>query len=102
MGLVIWGMMIALVFKRISKYFQRNIEFKRMISLLLIAYFAYTFYTGDYGTFRVMMIFYSLIVANEMCYQNANQKKVIIAQSSVNTDVIINNTTNKNGIHEHE
>ena len=74
MGLVIWGTMVVFVFKKISRYFKGNVEFKKMISLLLLAYFAYTFFTGDYGTFRVMMIFYSLIVANEMCCQDANKK----------------------------
>lgn len=70
MGLLVWGIMVVLVFKTVSKHFEDNREIKRAISLLLIAYFSYTFFTGDYGTFRAMIIFYALIIANEMSYED--------------------------------
>ena len=68
-GLVIWGIIILFVFKTISKYFKGNIEIKRTVSLLMVGYFGYTFFTGDYGAFRVMIVFYALIVANELSCQ---------------------------------
>ncbi len=69
-GLIIWGTMVFLVFKQLSKYFNGNTELKNAIVLLLIGYFGYTFFTGDYGTFQAMMVFYALIFANEISYQS--------------------------------
>ncbi len=80
MGVIVWGGMVVLVLKKVSKHFKGNTEFKKIISLLLIAYFSYTFFTGDYGTFYNMMIFYALIVTNEMRYIDTAQKKVIFSQ----------------------
>lgn len=75
MGLLVWGIMVVLVFKTVSKHFEDNREIKRAISLLLIAYFSYTFFTGDYGTFRAMIIFYALIIANEMSYEDEDSQE---------------------------
>lgn len=78
MGLVIWSTMVFLVFKSISKQFKGNKEIKEAIAMLLIGYFGYTFFTGDYGTFQAMMVFYALIVANEIGYQSNEKVQSVI------------------------
>ena len=77
MGLLLWGTMVALIFRSLSKLYRENVELKRTISLLLIAYFSYTFYTGDYATFRVMLIFYAIIVSNEISGLEVNQFSIV-------------------------
>lgn len=87
MGLIIWGIMVFLVFKQLSKCFHGNKELKRAITLLLIGYFGYTLFTGDYGTFQAMMVFYALIVANEIGYQNNEKARLVISKYKQKTSV---------------
>jgi hypothetical protein len=65
MGIFIWVVFVVMLIRSVRTHFAGNVEFMQTISLMLFAYFSYTFFTGDYGTFYVMMVFYALIIANE-------------------------------------
>lgn len=66
MGIVIWASFVVVFLRNIKKNFSGNKNLYKSAVLLLVGYFSYTFLTGDYGTFRVMMIFYAIMVANEL------------------------------------
>ena len=66
MGIIIWSSFVIMLLRIVNKHFSGNNDIYRTVVLMLVGYFSYTFFTGDYGTFRVMMVFYALIIANEM------------------------------------
>lgn len=66
MGLVIWSSFVVVLLRKIKKIISGNKSFYQSIVLLLVGYFSYTFFTGDYGAFRVMMIFFAIFIANEI------------------------------------
>lgn len=75
MGIVIWSSFVSVLLRNVKKNFSGNKDIYQSAVLLLVGYFSYTFFTGDYGTFRVMMIFYALIVANELSFKSFSGNK---------------------------
>lgn len=74
-GLALWVSMVVLILKSIKLYFPKNIRVYTYVLLLLISYFFYTFFTGDYGGFRKMLIFYAIIVSNEIYFSSFEHKR---------------------------
>lgn len=76
MGIVIWTGFVVTLLRNVKKFFPKSKNMQKSVVLLLVGYFSYTFFTGDYGTFRVMIVFFALLVVNELKHQKKINSKI--------------------------
>ncbi len=68
MGVVFWVGFVVICLRNVKKFFPGRNYMLKSVELLLVSYFSYTFFTGDYGAFHVMTVFFALFVANELLH----------------------------------
>lgn len=71
-GVILLVLLVLFVFKQIQKTFPYDKDMKKSVGLLFVGYFVYSFFTGDYGMFRIMLCYYAIIIANGLQKKTVN------------------------------
>lgn len=76
LGILIWTNFASKYYKKVKNAFTTDLITRDSLLLLLFGYFALTFFTGDYGGMRNVMIVYALIICNSTTI-NSNNRNII-------------------------
>ena len=75
-GVILYTVVTIFIINGVRKSFPKSVEIRHSVVLLLLGFYSYAFFTGDYGMMKVMMWFYAILIANALQERDSllNQK----------------------------